>query len=297
MGERPLPGAPEASASDLAAEGDSDQDALLADALIGLGGRSVHLADGVWTTYLPEDSPQVEKADEVLAWLRAETGSDAVSVELDWQDHADWEQLWKVGLEPRRVGDRFLVTPSWCEPEPREGDIVLVLDPGMAFGNAEHGTTRGCLRLLERCVGEGDRILDVGAGSGVLSIAAARLGAARCAAVEGDELAIDTARANAERNGVADRVDVVHAMVDAEAIAQMGQDAGGYDGVICNIEGYLLAPLLPGLTAAARPGGWLLLSGILDHQWEDFRERAEALGATLVEADADGEWRGGAFRL
>lgn len=276
---------------------ESEVDALLADALIALGGRSVELTDGAWTTYLPEDAAQAEDPEEVAAWLRAETGLAEVTVELDWQDHADWEELWKVGLEPRRVGEHFLVTPSWCEPEPREDDIVLVLDPGMAFGNAEHGTTRGCLRLLEHCVQPGDRVLDIGAGSGVLSIAAVRLGAARCAAIEGDELAIDTARENAERNGVADHVDVVHAVVDAEAIAALGQDAGGFDGVICNIEGFLLAPLIPGLRAAVRPGGWLLISGILDHQWDAFHDRVVATGAEVLGIDGDGEWRGGLFRV
>lgn len=276
---------------------ESDSDAVLADALIALGGRSVEYSGGGWTTYLPEDASQAEDPEEVAAWLRAETGLAEVEVELGWQDHADWEQLWKVGLEPRRVGDHFLVTPSWCDPEPREGDLVLVLDPGLAFGNAEHGTTRGCLRLLEHGVQAGDRVLDIGAGSGVLSIAAARLGAARCTAVEGDELAIATARENAERNGVGDCVDVVHAMVDAEAIAALGDAAGGFDGVICNIEGFLLEPLLPGLRAAARHGGWLLISGILDHQWDAFRDQVLATGAEVLGVDGDGEWRGGLFRV
>lgn len=295
IGPRPEPGA------DRAPDLENDADALLADALIQLGGRSVHLSDLLWVTHLPAASDLPDDPAEVAKLLERLSGVPGVSVELDWQEHADWAELWKVGLEPRRVGSRFLVTPSWHEAEvraaaPADDDLLLVLDPGLAFGNAEHGTTRGCLRLLEGVVLEGDRILDVGAGSGVLSIACAQLGAARCLAVEGDELAIDTARENAERNGTGDRVEVRHAHVDSADIAELGAEAGGFDGVICNIEGHLLAPLLEGLLAATRPGGWLLLSGILDDQWAWFEASVTDGGATRVAVDADGEWRSGLFR-
>lgn len=270
--------------------------ALLAEALLALGGRAVHLADGAWTTHLPEDADLPDDPLEVAARLAEESGLDAVSVELAWQDQEDWAEVWKAGLAARRVTDRLVVTPSWIEPETGAGDLVMVLDPGMAFGNAEHGTTRGCLRLLDGAVQEGDRILDIGAGSAVLSIASVLLGAASATAVEGDELAIPTARENAERNGVGAQVDVVHARVDAKDLVRLGREAGGFDGVICNIEGHLLAPLLPGLVDATRPGGWLLLSGILGDQWADFDAEVTSRGLALEAADADGEWRSGRFR-
>jgi ribosomal protein L11 methyltransferase len=255
----------------------------------------VHLSEQVWTTHLPGDADLPDDPDAVAARIAEISGLDDVHVELAWQEQEEWEEVWKAGLEARRVTDRLVVTPSWIQPTRREGDIVLVLDPGMAFGNAEHGTTRGCLRLLDGVLREGDRVLDVGAGSAVLSIASVLLGAGSALAIEGDELAVPTARENAERNGVGDRVEVVHARVDAADLARIGGEGGGFDGVMCNIEGHLLAPLLPGLIAAVRPGGWLLLSGILDDQWSWFEAEVTGRGPTLEATDADGEWRSGRF--
>ncbi len=267
-------------------------DALLADALLDLGGRAVQVADGAGTTYLSETVEVPDDPRDLARLLEEQSGLDSVRVEYDWQEQADWAELWKVGLDARRITERLVVTPSWIEPDAGPDDMVLVLDPGMAFGNAEHGTTRGCLRLLDGTVRDGDELLDVGAGSAVLSIAAAMLGAHRCLAVEGDELAIETARENAARNSVAERVDVRHAHVDAGAIVHLGR----FDGVMCNIEGHLLAPLLPGLTAAVRPGGWLLLSGILAEQWSWFEKKVSSDEFARAEVDADGEWRSGLFR-
>ncbi|MDT8370067.1 MAG: 50S ribosomal protein L11 methyltransferase [Longimicrobiales bacterium] len=275
---------------------DEEADALLADALLELGGRSVHLAEGAWTTCLPEGVDLPDTPTDVVDLLTRASGLPGISVELTWQDHADWAEVWKAGLEPRRLTDRLIVTPSWRTPDAGPGEIVIVLDPGMAFGNAEHGTTRGCLRLLDGVVREGVSVLDIGAGSGVLSIACARLGATRCLAVEGDELAIETARENARRNGVSAEVEVVHRRVDAEGIERLGAEVGGYDGVACNIEMHLLTPLLSGLVAAVRPGGWLLLSGILETQWAEIEAILPAMGWGIEEIDADGEWRSGIFR-
>jgi ribosomal protein L11 methyltransferase len=246
----------------------------------------------VWTTWLAEGTPLPEDPGVLAADLEARTGLAELSIEYGWQDDADWDELWKAGLEARRVTRRLVVTPSWIEFVPDPEDVVVVLDPGMAFGNAEHGTTRGALRLLDRAVRPGDSLLDVGAGSAVLSIAGALLGAARCLAVEADELAIDTARENARRNRVGDVVEVLHARMDADTIPELGR----YDGVLCNIEGHHLAPLVPGLTAAVAASGWLILSGILEGQWPEFESRLRELGFDCRESDADGEWRSGLFR-
>jgi ribosomal protein L11 methyltransferase len=267
-------------------------DALISDALLSLGGLGVHLEDGVWTLWLPEATPLPEDPHVLAAELAARSGLVDISVEYGWHEDADWEELWKAGLDARRVTDRIVVTPSWIEVDRRPDDIVIVLDPGMAFGNAEHGTTRGCLRLLAGAVRAGDRLLDVGAGSAVLSIAGVLLGADHGLAVEADELAIETARENAVTNGVGDRVDVLHARVDADAIRALGR----FDGVLCNIEGHYLEPLVPGLTAAVSASGWLVLSGILENQWPGFEADLRALGFDCHKRDADGEWRAGLFR-
>lgn len=268
--------------------------ALMGEALLALGGRAVWEDGDRLVTHLAgpdsgDDAPAF--ARERVEALRQATGEPGLDVEVRWQEHEDWAEVWKRGLEPRRVGSRFLVTPSWCDPHPRRGDLVVVVDPGMAFGNAEHGTTRGCLRLLEVAVRQGDAVLDVGAGSGILSIAAALLGAADVLALEGDAWAVAPARENVWANGVADRVDVQ----ETEATADRLMDLEPRDGVVANIETGILRGLAPGLAAAVAPGGWLLLSGITEDEWPDFREEVESLGPSLRQVDADGEWRSALF--
>ena len=263
---------------------DEDGQALLVEALLDLGGRAVW-EEGPWSvTHL-----DAESVDEEAVEGRLQTALRApdLLVQTALQEHRDWEELWKVGLEPRRITDRLVVTPSWKTPDTREGDLVVTVDPKMAFGNAEHGTTRGCMRILDGLVNDGDRLLDIGAGSAILSIVGALLGASSAHAVEGDPLAIETARENAEMNGVGDRVTVEERFVTSDGVAAYGE----HDGVIANIEAGLLRPLFPGLVAATRPGGWLLLSGILDHEAEAVREEVVALGMVARSVDADGEWR------
>ncbi len=245
--------------------------------------------DGRAVTAVPEPPAEETAADAVAERLRALTGLEALDVRVAWQAHEDWAETWKRGLEPRRVGRSLVVTPSWCDPELRPGDRVIVVDPGMAFGNAEHGTTRGCLRLLETLVRPGERVLDVGAGSAVLSIAAALLGAGKVTALEGDPLAVPAARENVERNGVADRVAVEQVWVRASDLPERGL----VDGLVANIETGVLRPLLPAFAATVRPGGWLVLSGVPGDEWDAFAPHAEAAGFRVVEVDADGEWRAG----
>lgn len=265
---------------------------VLVEGLLEFGGRAVWEEEGWQVTHLP-DPGEADAGRELLARVaEAFPEADDLQIETRWQRQEDWAEFWKRGLEARRLTARLVVTPTWIDPETGPDDIVIALDPKMAFGNAEHGTTRGCLRLLDRTVAEGDRILDVGAGSAILSIAAALMGAERVDAIEADPLAMPAARENLDRNGVSDRVGLELARVGVDDLAARGP----YDGVMANIEWGFLRPLLPGLVAALRPGGWLLLSGILDEEWEDACECTEALSPGFELLDADGEWRSGRFR-
>lgn len=270
---------------------------LIAEGLIGLGGRAVEERDGWYVTHLPEPEeadPDLERlAEDVREHLRSLTGSNGIEVEMGWRPHEDWAETWRRGLAPRRLTERLVVRPSWMEvPDPRPGDLVITVDPGMAFGTAEHGTTRGCLRLLDEAVASGDRVLDVGAGSGILAIAAALLGAASVLAIESDPLALEALEENIAFNGVADRVRGLELLADVGWLEAVGP----VSGVVANIESGILAPLLPGFAAALEPGGWLILSGILDHEWPAMRSAAEAHGFRVVKVDADGEWRSAWFR-
>jgi ribosomal protein L11 methyltransferase len=268
-----------------------DLEPLLAEALVALGGRAV-LEDGDrFLTHVEEPAD----VDAFLVHARAVVaeiaGTATVELTTRWVDHEDWAEAWKRGLAPRRIGARLVVTTTWHPVASRPGDVVLVIDPGMAFGTAEHGTTRGCLRLLERALTPGERVLDVGAGSGILAIAAARLGAGSVLALEGDPLATEALAENVARNHVADRVLWEQRWADVGLLAALSSR----DGVVANIESGILRSLMSGFAAAVRPGGWLVLSGILDHEWPAMGEAADAAGFSLVEVDADGEWRSGRF--
>lgn len=264
---------------------------LVADALLYLGGRAVEERDGAFVTYLPEPAELETFLLEARRTLE-HLGLGGVELQVGWRPDEDWLETWKRGLEPRRVGRRLVVTPSWCRVEAEPGDVVIVLDPGMAFGNAEHGTTRGCLRLLERSVKPGTRVLDVGAGSGVLSIAAAHLGAREIVAVEGDTLAMGALRENVHRNRAGDRVTIREVWADSGLLAGMGS----WDGVVANIESGVLRGLGAGLRAAVRPGGWLILSGILDAEWPTVRADFETLGFSVSDVDRDGDWMSARLR-
>lgn len=265
---------------------------LLAEGLLSLGGRATEERDGWYVTHVPAPPQADVFSEEAKRFLMEATGLDDVEVRVRVQEHEDWAEAWKRGLRTRRITDRIVVTPSWIDPEAGPGDLVIVVDPGMAFGTAEHGTTRGCLRLMDGVVEAGDRVLDIGAGSGILSIAAALLGASETLAVEGDELATETLEENIAQNGMSHRVDTLVAWMDSESI----QALGPAHGIVANIEAGILTPLLPGLLGALRPGGWLILSGILDSQWQDLEVAATAEGLIACGVDADGEWRSGLFR-
>lgn len=274
----------------LRAEGTEPE--ALVEALLECGGRAVWEEDGWQVTHLPDPGSAEAVAVLVAAVSDLLPGAEDLELETRWQRQEDWAEYWKRGLDARRLTDRLVVTPTWMTPETRPGDLVITLDPKMAFGNAEHGTTRGCLRIMDRVVSPGERLLDVGAGSAILSIAGALMGAAHVDALEVDPLAIPAARENVEENGVAGVVSLALARVTSAELRAMSP----YDGVMANLETGFLRPLLDGLAAATRPGGWLLLSGILDHEWDALRAEAEAQGLVFAEVDADGEWRSGLFR-
>ena len=271
--------------------GSGEAEDLLAEGLVALGGRAVQERDGWYVTHVEEpDDPEAFVAEATR--LCSELTGSPVEVETRWCAHEDWAETWKRGLEPRRLTERLLVTTSWMPVEPEPGLLVLVIDPGMAFGTAEHGTTRGCLRLLDGVVEPGQRLLDVGAGSGILSIAAAMLGAGEVMALDGDPLATEALAENAALNGVEARITWSTRWADAGLLASLGPR----DGVVANIETGILRPLMEGFAQAVRPGGWLILSGILVEEWEGMRAHAEAHGFGFVALDRDGEWCAGLFR-
>ena len=212
--------------------------------------------------------------DEAEA-ARAEQGGT-----LDEVPDQDWSETWKAGLQPFTVGKVF-VRPSWIGAVPPAGAVEVVLDPGMAFGTGTHPTTSLCLAALGERVRAGARVLDVGTGSGLLAIAAAKLGALQVVASDDDPIALAVAGENAERNRV--QLEVTGAIPS--------RIPGRFELVVANILANTLVALAPGLAPRLAPGGTLLLSGILAGQEDEVRAAYVAEGLVPGEDRAQGEWR------
>ncbi len=270
---------------------------LLVEPMLGLGGRGVQEVEGRLITYVPPPADPEAFVRAAEDTLRQATGVQDLALAWTWQEHRDLSVLWKQGLGPRAITDRLVITPSWCEAqaslEAPVGAVVVTIDPGMAFGTAEHETTRGALRLLDRAVSPGDKLLDAGCGSAILAISAARLGAVEVLAVDTDPYACEAARENADVNGVTGSVRVERADVTPDWLH--GRGRGPYDGVLANIQPGILVPLLEGFAGALRSGGWLILSGITEEEWLGVSRSASLLGLGLEEVDEEGEWRSGWF--
>ncbi|MBT8398799.1 MAG: 50S ribosomal protein L11 methyltransferase [Gemmatimonadetes bacterium] len=266
---------------------------LLADALVDLGGTAVEeTGDALVTYFLPPENPE-HFLSRVRDRLAIHSADSDLELSWTWQPQEDWEVLWRRGLGPRRITPRLIVTPSWERFQPSPGEVVLTLDPGMAFGTAEHATTRSCLRLLDRTVEAGSRLADVGSGSGILAIAAVLLGADRVEAVEMDPMACETAEENLIRNGVADRVEIRCAAVEG------GEPLSGspFDGIVANLQSHLILPLLDAFKVSLEPSGWMILSGILRSEWETVVFAATQSGLFLQEEDEEEGWWTGLFKL
>ncbi len=184
-----------------------------------------------------------------------------------------------------------MVSPTWEEPALRPGDLLISLDPGIAFGSAEDPTTRGCLRLLDEWVRPSQRIADVGTGSGILGIAASLFGADHVLALDVDPWACAAAEENTRRNGVVGRVSVVEASVGAEFLPA----EGSFDGIVANIEAEPLVARLGGFRSGIRPGGWMILGGILEGESGCVQYAALRAGFRLEATDIEGGWWSGAF--
>lgn len=267
--------------------------ALLTEGLIALGADAVIETADWLSTWLP-----AQGTDEIVARARNElaqiVGGD---VELRWsiRENQDWSERWRAGLGARRVSERIVVMPSWLDFDASDDDIVLTIDPQMAFGTGEHASTRGALRLIEAGIRPGDCVLDVGTGSAILAVAAALLGASRVDAVEHDATALVNARENVDRHGCAGRVILHEAFVDLDYLTGTATASGCYDLIAGNVLSSVLIPLLPGFRSALRTEGSLVLAGIMTHESDGVIEAATAHGFRLVREDRDEEWWAGLF--
>jgi ribosomal protein L11 methyltransferase len=195
----------------------------------------------------------------------------------------DWSAAWKSRIAAHRLG-RLVITPPWLAEEFAEAERI-VIEPAMAFGTGEHETTRGVVRLLQEVVRPGDSIADLGAGSAVLAIAAARLGAIRVVAIELDPDAIGNAEENIERNNVGDRVSVIEG--DAALLLPL---VAPVRVIVANIISSVLVELLPVIAAGLAPDGVAILSGILFEERDGMMRTIDAGDWRVVSEDREGQW-------
>ena len=204
-------------------------------------------------------------------------------------EDADWENNWKAFYKPMEIGERLIVIPDWEEADPN-GRVALRLNPGLIFGTGSHATTRLCLQALERLVQPGMRVLDLGCGSGILSIAALLLGADSAFGCDIDDKAVDVAYENAALNGIGKDRYTVRAgdvLSDRKLRADMG---AGYDIVVANI----VADVIIALAATARdlmaPDGYFLCSGIIDDRAAEVKGKLVENGFTVLEENSSEGW-------
>ena len=237
---------------------------------------------------------EVRLALEQLKTQRDDCGS--LLLTLENLKDADWENNWKQYYKPMEIGDRLLVVPEWLREDPkvqaglRAGRVPLVLDPGLTFGTGSHATTRLCLTALEKTIHGGERVLDLGCGSGILSIAALKLGASAATAVDIDDKCLDVAYENAALNGIGrDTYTVRIGDVLGDEALRTGL-GGGWQMVVANIVADVIKGLAPLVRPMLAPGGRFLCSGIIDDRAEEVAECLRANGWELVETRSAEGW-------
>ena len=231
--------------------------------------------------YLPVDRALPRKKERLYTLL----GHLSLIVPLKLEEEVleeDWALAWRAHFTPLHIG-RLVIKPSWhdCAPEP--GETVLELDPGQAFGTGHHPTTRMCLLLLEKYLRPGMEVLDLGTGSGILALAAARLGAGSVLALDTDPLAVKAAREYVRKNGLSGAVKMRKGTLDPRW--------GYFDLIAANLTARNILELLPALSSSLKGGGLLIAGGIIEDREDEVEKGLLGAGLKLQEKVAEGEWR------
>jgi len=226
--------------------------------------------------------------EENVEALRAALQDTGAEVTISKVEEEDWAESWKKFFVPRPLGNRFWIRPDWTEAEVPDGRIEIVLNPGQAFGTGDHPTTRMCIELLETLPLEGRSVADIGCGSGILSIVADRLGASPITAVDNDPASVEVSLEN-------------FAQTATKASARLGSgfdtlEGIAYDVVVSNIISATLISVSAAAHAHIKPGGWWVVSGIIDANWPDVQAAAKRQGFTLETELQESQWIGAIFR-
>jgi len=211
---------------------------------------------------------------------------------LRYVEEHQWLEAWKKFYPILHIGSRLVVKPAWEDYIPQPGEVVVEMEPGVAFGTGLHPTTRLCLIALEEIIRPGDRVLDVGTGSGILALFAAKLGAAHVVGIDVDEIAVKTARGNVVRNGLQDIVKVQWgSLIPVEGTPLLDvEDLGDFDIVLANITAPVIMEMASALAQTLAPEGHLVVSGIVNRQCAATLQALEEANLRLVEQRESGDW-------
>jgi ribosomal protein L11 methyltransferase len=227
--------------------------------------------------------PTKLKPSDVGAWLRHRIGVPIAELEIEDVSTTDWLQQWRDSLEPITIAGVVTIMPSTTEAALAHTDIVIVLEPKMAFGTGHHATTQLCIELLLETVAPGQQWIDLGTGSGLLAIVAAKLGAARVLALDCDADALEEARENISANGCAETVEVRQADVTVDELPRS-------DGIVANLHSELMLQISYRIASALSPGGTAIVSGILISQSKQVEAELTGCGLSLLAKRERGDW-------
>lgn len=246
--------------------------------------------------YLEEETAQAQLAElrSLLAELPARYPAcpfGPLTIALEDVPDEDWENSWKASYRPLPIGEKLLIVPQWMTVDDTQGRLPVILDLGLTFGTGEHASTRMCLCALEGLISGGERVADLGSGSGILSIAALRLGAGSAVGIDVDPAAEHIARENAARNGFgADRFSACTGNVITDRARMEELAAGRYDVVCANIVASVLVQLAPVVPNFLKPNGIFLCSGILNEREQEVRGAIAAAGLTVFAQRREDGW-------
>ena len=240
--------------------------------------------------YLPIDGKEEAARQQVAEglWHLSSLGPQFVGdLQTRVVHEEDWANAWKDYYHITHIGQRLVIRPSWREYIPMNNEVVLELDPGMAFGTGLHPTTRMCLEQIEQRTRPGVCVLDVGTGSGILALAAAKLGAANVHCIDNSSVAVESAVANAEMNHMSDRVNVVLGVLDED---EATRSAGQYDLVLANIIARVIGTIASNLAQVLAPNGILITSGIIEDRRHEAEQPLLATGLKLLDRVMIDDW-------
>lgn len=232
-------------------------------------------------TNLPEKIAVIREKIRNLTEFGLSIGSG--TVELSNVNQEDWESAWKQYFKPVHVTDRIVVKPEWEEYSPQEGEIVIEIDPGMAFGTGTHETTSMCINQIEKNLKSGDTVIDIGSGSGILSMAAVLLGAEKATGVDLDPVAVRVALENVELNNLQDKIEILHGNL-TDVIREKA------DIVVANIMADIILILLEDVREFIKDDGLFISSGIIQEKRAAVEARLLEKNFSIVEVETKGEW-------